>query len=524
MRLLLAGVLGLSVSVHGCGASGDTKTPPGTDGGSQAGQGSAGTSATGGSSGSVGTGGSPGSAGSNDNRGGSAVASGNGGRAGSTAVDPIGEVPKFNYRKVLVYRDKAQYNPTNEFIFSTVIETAHLTNPLGKYYLYYAPHDAPGGISLAYSDSIEGPYTEYATNPILGNTHQGRFNVTHVSSPHVMWMDEYKKYFMYFHGENTTTRWAHSTDGITWDLAQDNIAMSTSMWGADFLECSYARVFEYAIPGIGDRYTMMMMLIKKGFGRRIGLATSKDGKQFTPRDPALVSPTSDEGKDIAGPFYFPYNGKHFVLYNAASGNIHYTEIGAAFDKELHKGAFYDAAKGYPEFDKASAPFLFRADNRWHLFYDVGPRLDQTIALAVETPATNVLIDNNDSGFSRTGSWTESAATLGFYGSNFLHDNAAATNPGTVAQWRPNFPRAGNYRVFARWAAHANRPDNISYRVHHQGNVAQAVGNQTSDTGSWVALGRFYFDAGSSENNKLVLDAGSDAGFSVADAAWFVFDD
>jgi hypothetical protein len=39
----------------------------------------------------------------------------------------------------------------------------------------------------------------------------------------------------------------------------------------------------------------------------------------------------------------------------------------------------------------------------------------------------------------------------------------------------------------------------------------------------VELGRFRFDAGSSGANRLVLDAGSDTGFAVADAARFVFD-
>jgi hypothetical protein len=440
------------------------------------------------------------------------------------SVAPQATKLNFAYSKILIDPDSVLYNPTDEFIFSTVIETTHITNPLGKYYLYYAPHDAPGGICLAYSDSIEGPYTEYPTNPLLSNKHQGRFNVTHVSSPHVMWMAEYNKYFMYFHGENTTTRWAHSTDGITWDIAEDNIAIRTSTWGNDFTECSYARVFEYAIPGIGDRYTMMMMLIKAGFGRRIGLATSNDGKHFTPRDPALVSPTPDEGSDIAGPFYFPHNGKHYVLYNAASGNIHYTEVGAAFDQEVHQGAFYDPTASFPEYDKASAPFLFRADNRWNLFYDVGKRLEQTIGLAVETPQTNIVVDNGSPGFSTGGAWSTSTSTEGFYGANYLHDNAAGSNASTWAKWMPTFPKAGNYKVLVRWPAADNRPDNIKYKIYHQGTVSEVRRNQTTENGSWVSLGRFRFDAGSSENNKLTLDAASDVGFTVADAAWFVFDD
>lgn len=429
------------------------------------------------------------------------------------------------YSKVLIYRDKAIYNPTNEFIFSAVIQaTDHLTNPLGKYYMYYAPHDAPGGICLAYSNSINGPFTEYPNNPILSNTHQGKFAVSHVSSPHVIWMAQYNKYFMYFHGENTTTRWASSNDGINWDVANDNVALTTAMWGPDFTETSYARVFEYAIPGINDRYTMVMMTIKSGFGRRIGLATSNDGKHFTPRNPWLVSPTPDEGSDIAGPFYWPHNGKHYIVYNSAAGDINYTEVGAAFNQEKHMGKFYDPVTSFPEYNKASAPFLIYADNRWNMFYDVGIRLDQTVALAIELPTTNnIVIDNTDNAFSSGGAWTASNTTEGFYGTNYLQDNKVGTNPGDWAKWKPTFSRAGNYKVLVRWPAYVNRPDNIKYKIYHQGAVNEVFKNQQVENGSWVYLGRYYFDAGNSENNKLTLDAGSDSGYAIADAAWFIYD-
>jgi hypothetical protein len=447
---------------------------------------------------------------------------------GEGPVEPTADAPRFRYEKVLVYRDKARYNPTDEFIFASVMETTHIANPLGRYYLYYAPHDAPGGISLAYADDIEGPYTEYAQNPLLGNAHQGRFSVTHVSSPHVVWMTQYNKYFLYFHGENTTTRWAHSTDGLSWQLAEDNIALTTAMWqsrfpGRRFSECSYARVFEYNIPGIGDRYTMLMMLIEQGFGRRIGLATSNDGKRFTPRDPALIAPAAGEGTDISGAFYLPHDGRHLVVYHGSSGNLYATDVGARFDQESHQGVFYDPEPHYPEYDKASAPFFFEVSGRLHFFYDVGPRLDQTIALAIQTPTNNVVVDNGASGFSSGGAWAPSTSTEGFYGADYLHDDSAAANQGVWAKWKPSFSQAGNYKVYARWPAHTNRPDRIKYKVYHRGGVSEVFADQTDQNGSWMYLGRFAFDAGSSESGKLTLDAASDSGFAVADAAWFVYD-
>lgn len=429
-----------------------------------------------------------------------------------------------SYSKVVIQKDQMQYNPTDEFIFPCIINaTDHISNPLGKYYLYYAPHDAPAGICMAYSNSITGPFTEYANNPIISNKHQEKINVSHVSSPHVVWMPQYNKYFLYFHGENTTTRWAYSTDGINWDLADDHVALKTSDWGSGFTECSYAKVFEYAIPGIGDRYTMVMMLIKSGYGRRIGLATSKDGKKFTPRDPALLSPNAAEGNDVSGPFYWSNGGKHYIIYHASSGKMHYTEVGSSFNLEIHKGVFYNPNPSYPELGKAADCFLFYDNNRWNMFYTVGERLKQTIAYAFETPTTNIIIDNNSSGFSKGGTWVSSTSTKGYYGPNYLHDNSAESNAGTWAKWKPTFPVSGFYKVLVRWPSDENRPSNILYKVYNQGNVTQMSRNQQTNNASWVYLGRYYFDAGHSENNKLTLDAGSDKGFTIADAAWFILD-
>ena len=67
---------------------------------------------------------------------------------------------------------------TGEVIFPSLLRVAdHVTNPLGDYYLYFAPHDAPGDIKVAYADNIEGPYTEYAGNPLIDNQGQGKLGV-----------------------------------------------------------------------------------------------------------------------------------------------------------------------------------------------------------------------------------------------------------------------------------------------------------------------------------------------------------
>ncbi|MFY0664911.1 MAG: hypothetical protein JXQ97_09795 [Natronospirillum sp.] len=439
-------------------------------------------------------------------------------------------LPNLSLKSVVLDPDFLNFDPTGEIIFPSLLKVSdHVANPLGNYYLYYSPHDAPGGIAIAYADNIEGPYTEYNGNPIIDNQGQGKFSVTHVSGANVRWMPQYQKFFMYFHGENTTTRWAWSTDGLNWTITNDNVAITSGDFvaaglGSGYTEASYARVFEYEIPQWGDRYTMVMMVNRNGT-RSIALATSDDGKQFTPRDGALVSPGPDGQTNISGPFLWQDDGRHYILYHGGS-NIFHTEVGANFTQEDHLGIFYDPASVGPEYNKAAEPFLHFEGGQWHMFYSVGPRLNQKIAYAnesdpVPTPGLDIVIDNNSAGFESSANWNTSTSISGFWGSNYLADNSAGTNPGVWASWRPSFPATGTYHVYARWTSASNRPDAIKYRVYSQGQVTEVLKDQTQNGGSWQALGTYTFSAGSSNQNRVTLDAGSDSGYSIADAVRFV---
>lgn len=94
-----------------------------------------------------------------------------------------------------------------------------IENPLGKYYLYYSTDhgQTTGYISMAYSDNILGPFTDY------GQIYKNSTYET--ETPSVMW-DEYNNQFiMYFHcsgsheGEAQTSYYVTSKDGITYDSA-----------------------------------------------------------------------------------------------------------------------------------------------------------------------------------------------------------------------------------------------------------------------------------------------------------------
>jgi chitinase len=132
----------------------------------------------------------------------------------------------------------------------------------------------------------------------------------------------------------------------------------------------------------------------------------------------------------------------------------------------------------------------------------------------------IIIDNTNTGFTTGGSWAASTGVAGYWGPNFLHDNGAGIDTGDWAKWKPTFPSTGSYKVEVRWTAHSNRPDNVKYKIYHQGVVTEVWRNQQQNNATWMDLGTYTFSAGTSESNRLTLDAGSDSGYVVADAARF----
>lgn len=317
--------------------------------------------------------------------------------------------PTFNYAGTALIPSNLTYNPTGEIIFPNVIKASdHITNPLGTYYMYYAPHDAPGGLSLAYSNSLDGPWTEYNANPLISNNWSPNYSVTHVSSPYMMWNSIDNKYYMYFHGENTATRIATSTDGI--NFTYKKVALSTSSFtGMSLTETSYAKVFEYTIPSKGNKYIMLLMCNNTSNVRNICLAWSNDGLNWTPQQTPLISSNAAEGTNLSGPTFFPWNGNYYVAYHATSGDIHITEVGPNFDLENHLGVLYDSDATIDQ-GRAASPNFITEGNTMYMFYEQGPRLGAQIAYAKTNLNTswNIFSDNMTnyaSGWTNTGSGT-----------------------------------------------------------------------------------------------------------------------
>ena len=269
-----------------------------------------------------------------------------------------------------------RYNPTGEFIFPCI---RGVYDKLGgsaraRYHLYYAPHEKPGGISVAFADSLNGPFTEYTANPLIDNVLPST-TVSHVSSPHVIWDAPTRQFYCYFHGENTVTRVARSTDGVNF---RDETPILSTRLVPGTSETSYARVFEHTLPGRNNKYVMVFMGVKSG--RRIFYGWSPNGWdqwQFSPTP--LVNPEPDGLVDISGATLVKRNNTTYIAYHGGDGKMRVTEVGNAFDRENHLGVFYSPIAS--DNGRAAAPSFGTDGGVEYMFYEAGPRLGARICIA-----------------------------------------------------------------------------------------------------------------------------------------------
>ncbi|MFJ8398855.1 hypothetical protein ACIQ9K_00100 [Streptomyces microflavus] len=294
-----------------------------------------------------------------------------------------GGFPDYRHVRTLLKPGQLSYNPTGEIIFPCIRGVYDkLSNPLGRYYLYYAPHDAPGGICLAHGNSLEGPFTEYRANPIVSNDWSPHYKVSHVSSPHVLWNADARELWLYFHGENNTTRLARSKDGIT--FTYDKTVLTTAMLPTGSREASYARVFRHDLPSRGAKYVMLFMWNQANDHRDIGWGWSADGRNWTFSQQPLIDHAAVGAVNVSGPHLLTRNGSAYVVYHTdkgSGGDIRITEVGMDFSRRNHLGVFYNSGSAAPESGRAAAPSFGTDGGVPYMIYEAGERLSGAIAVA-----------------------------------------------------------------------------------------------------------------------------------------------
>ena len=237
-----------------------------------------------------------------------------------------GPLPKFKFHGVALHPDDLTYSPNNDLIHPTIVKVeGRVENPLGKYYLYHAPHKHIA-TSMAYADRLDGPWTEHKGNPVVEGP----------SAPEVRWMPEHRKFFMWGHRKNSQTELWTSEDGIHFEY--DSVSVKASNIGTR--NATYNRVYEYPLRKYGSRYIMLYSGFIEGEEpdtgiRCVWLAHSKDATNWDQLRTPLVEPAEGDMNDLYGPAMLRWQGRNFVTFQDHTswrgGNLKYVEL----DQELN---------------------------------------------------------------------------------------------------------------------------------------------------------------------------------------------
>jgi hypothetical protein len=234
-----------------------------------------------------------------------------------------GPLPNFTFEKVALHPKDLKYSPTEQLIHPTIIETeGRIENPLGKYYMYYAPHKHIA-TSMAYSDSLDGPWKEYTKNPVIEGP----------SAPDIRWIEEKKLFYMWGHKKNSQTELWTSKDGIQFEY--HSVSVKASEIGTR--NATYSRCYEYPLKKYGSRYIMLYSGFIEGENKNIRcvwLAHSKDAINWTQLKTPLIEPIEGDGNDLYGPAWIRWKNKNYVTFQDHTswrgGNLKYVEVDEEF--------------------------------------------------------------------------------------------------------------------------------------------------------------------------------------------------
>ena len=239
-----------------------------------------------------------------------------------------GPLPEFSLKGVALHPESLSYAPTEQLIHPSIVKMeGRVKNPLGRYYLYYAPHKHIA-ISMAYSDDIEGPWMEYQANPVLKGP----------SAPDIRWIKEKGKFYMWGHRKNSQTELWTSDDGLRFEYK--GISITAKNIGTR--NATYTRVYAYPLERYGSKYVMLYSgFIEERGIRCVWLAHSMDAEHWIQLKTPLVEPVVGENNDIYGPSLLQWENRNFIVYQDHTswrgGNIKYVEVDSELSPVGNKG-------------------------------------------------------------------------------------------------------------------------------------------------------------------------------------------
>lgn len=96
------------------------------------------------------------------------------------------------------------------------------------------------------------------------------------------------------------------------------------------------------------------------------------------------------------------------------------------------------------------------------------------------------------------------------------------NETSRAEWIPAIPENGYYGVYISYKTLENSSSDARYSIYYKGGKTDFSINQTMNGGTWLYLGKFYFEKGKNKNQKVILTNLSSTGGTIvtADAVKF----
>ncbi|WP_428265092.1 hypothetical protein [Haliangium sp.] len=133
----------------------------------------------------------------------------------------------------------------------------------------------------------------------------------------------------------------------------------------------------------------------------------------------------------------------------------------------------------------------------------------------------IVIDTDEPGTSRTGTWVDAAAASENYGLSSLYAHGGVSS---TYRFTPDFPSAGVYEVLVWNSCFSTRETRVPHTIVHDGGATTIEVNQDCNTGShglFDSLGVFSFATGTGGYLEISNEGLSSDGYVGADAAMFV---